>query len=157
MKKVKRLTVIQEIIGKYKIGSQDELLQRLEKKGFSLTQATLSRDLKYLKVGKISDAQNEYVYVLPHNVTKTTVVDNNDFMPVANIKSIEFSHNQGVIKTAPGFANGVALKIDNLGLYEILGTIAGDDTILIIIREGFTKRDVLNVLVNKIPALKQII
>ena len=157
MKKIKRFTAIQEIIGKHKIGSQEELLQKLEKKGFSLTQATLSRDLKFLKVGKISDPQKGYIYILPQNLNKTTSTENNDVMPVQNIKSIEFSHNQGVIKTAAGYANGIALKIDNLELYEILGTIAGDDTILIISREGFTKRDVLNALLNKIPALKQII
>ncbi len=156
MNKQKRYIAIQEIISKHQIRGQDELLNKLEKKGFSLTQATLSRDLKFLKVARISDNKEGYIYVLPQNLTKINITTDEP-MHVENIKSIEFSNNMGVMKTSTGFANGIALKIDNMELYEILGTIAGDDTILIIPREGITRREILNALMARIPELTKII
>ena len=157
MNKVKRHIAIQDIITKYKISGQEELLLRLKKKGFLLTQATLSRDLKFLKVARISDHKEGYIYVLPQDMNKNISSTQHEKMQAENIKSVEFSYNLCVIQTAAGFASVVALKIDNLDLYEVLGTIAGDDTILVIPREGVLKRDLINVLIMRIPELSKII
>jgi transcriptional regulator of arginine metabolism len=126
----------------------------LEKVGFLTTQATLSRDLKYLKVAKIPDPEFGYIYSLHESLQKPAEEISTDDFPFGGIESMEFSGHLAVIKTKPGFANGIASVIDSHGLYEILGTIAGDDTILLISREGVTKADVINALSLFISGLK---
>ena len=106
--KVKRLETIKQLISSKQIGSQADLLRELRKEGYFLTQATLSRDLKQLKVA----------------------ISNTGF------RSIRFSGNIGVIRTNPGYASSIAFNIDNSEIPEILGTIAGDDTIIIVISDG---------------------
>ncbi len=152
--KSKRLLAIKNIITSQKVSSQEELLFLLEKSGFVTTQATLSRDLKFLKVAKVPDAQAGYVYSLHEVAGKSADDVVSDDFPVSGIETIEFSLNLAVIKTKPGFANGIASVIDSHGLYEILGTIAGDDTILLIAREGVSKPDVVNALSLFIPGIR---
>lgn len=125
----------------------------LEKEGFMTTQATLSRDLKFLKVAKVPHLDKGYVYELPSGVNKTTDETQDDF-PISGVESIDFTGNLAVIKTRPGFAGGIASIIDSHDPYEILGTIAGDDTILLINREGVSKGHMLEVLAMFIPGLK---
>ena len=120
-------------------------------KGFELTQATLSRDLKQLKVAKVPLPEGDYVYTIP-GVKNMTDEASNRFMAQGWI-SIDFSGNLAVIKTKPGFANGIASIIDQRGAYEIFGTIAGDDTILVILREGYSKPDVLTVFTLLFPGI----
>lgn len=144
--KSQRLVAIKKLIQKNKVSSQDELLSLLEKKGYATTQATLSRDLKFLKVAKVPDQELGYIYSLGESVNKKGEEDIVDDFPVSSVISIEFSGSLAVIKTKPGFANGIASVVDSHGLYEILGTIAGDDTILIITREGVKKSDVIHAL-----------
>ncbi len=153
-RKSNRLDAVKIIISSKEIGSQEELLQELEKEGFRLTQATLSRDLKQLKVAKAASMNGNYVYVLPNNTmykrmteqhSATEMLMHNGFI------SIEFSANLAVIKTRPGYASSLAYDIDNKEFEEIIGTIAGDDTIMIIIREGYTRTEVKNALSLVIP------
>jgi len=151
--KAQRLAVIKNIISAQKVSSQEELLMLLEKEGFLTTQATLSRDLKFLKVAKIPHSDMGYIYELPAGSSKTTEEIHDDF-PIGGLESIDFTGNMAVIKTRPGFANGVASIIDSHDPYEILGTIAGDDTILLINREGVSKNHVIEVLSMFIPGLK---
>jgi arginine repressor len=149
-----RLDTIKLIISKREIGSQDELLQALSKEGFSLTQATLSRDLKQLKVAKAASMNGNYVYVLPNNTMYKRMTDpklDSGIMLQNGFVSIEFSSNIAVIKTRPGYASSLAYDIDNKNFDEILGTIAGDDTILLVIREGYTHRSIKEVLSLVIP------
>ncbi len=154
--KAKRLMVIKQLLSEQHIASQDELLSLLNKQKIKVTQATLSRDLKYLKVAKVPDALSGYKYVIPTDIIQRQEDENlYDDFPLSSVESIEFSGNMAVLKTRPGFANGVASVIDSHGPYEILGTIAGDDTILIISREGITKSDVVNALALFIPGLKE--
>jgi len=154
--KAQRLMAIKHLISSRKISSQEELVSLLEEEGFKLTQATLSRDLKYLKVAKVPDVETGYKYVIPEVSQK---VENpfpvNEEFPVSGVESIEFSGQMSIIKTRPGFANGIASVIDSHGPYEILGTIAGDDTILLISREGVSKTDVINALSLFMPGLKE--
>ena len=153
-KKVKRLMTIMKIIENQKIDSQEELLKKLEEQGFILTQATLSRDLKFLKVGKVADGEGGYIYISPENTYKTDSKIAQKIFPVNGFLSLEFSNNLAVIKTLPGYASSIASTIDTFSLYEILGTIAGDDTILVIPREEVSSHDIINALVLKIPEIK---
>ena len=126
-----RLEALRLIISSQQLGSQDELLTALQKEGFKLTQATLSRDLKQLKVAKAASMSGNYVYVLPNETMYKRVNTPNtirEMMKVPGFISINFSGNIGIIKTRPGYASSIAWNIDNSDIPEILGTIAGDDT-----------------------------
>lgn len=132
--KTHRLSVIRKIIRSEYISSQDELIERLEESGVSITQSTLSRDLKFMHVAKIPHKEKGYVYVLPNSSRNDIGVSTN---LSDNITDIAFSGNMCVITTKPGYASAISVPIDSRGIYEILGTIAGDNTILLILREGF--------------------
>jgi len=152
-----RLDAIKMIISSQEIGSQDELLQELTKEGFQLTQATLSRDLKQLKVAKAASMNGNYVYVLPNNTMYRRMTEPHsavEMLRVDGIRGIEFSGNLAVIRTRPGYASSVAYDIDMHSFDEILGTIAGDDTILLVLREGCTRTSVMNDLSLVIPNVK---
>ena len=149
-----RLDAIKMIISSKEIGSQEELLQELLKEGFQLTQATLSRDLKQLKVAKAASMNGNYVYVLPNNTMYRRVTEPHsatEMLMSDGVRGIEFSGNLAVIRTRPGYASSVAYDIDNHNFDEILGTIAGDDTILLVLREGCTRTSVLHALSLIIP------
>ena len=142
-----RLEALRLIISSQQLGSQDELLSALQKEGFKLTQATLSRDLKQLKVAKAASMSGNYVYVLPNETMYKRVSSPNtirEMMKVPGFVSINFSGNIGIIKTRPGYASSIAWNIDNSDIPEILGTIAGDDTIFIEIKEGIKHQDVID-------------
>lgn len=142
MNRSKRLLEIRNLIKSQKISNQEELLQLLNKKGFNYTQATLSRDLKLLKAGKIADEEKGHIYILTDELSTNHVNERKLSDTVSRgILSAEYSGNMSVIKTLPGFASGIALRIDNLKAFEIIGTIAGDDTILVIARDGISRQD----------------
>lgn len=150
-----RLAVVKELIKNNRIDNQDTLLEMLKHEGYHVTQATLSRDLKMLKVGKISDGWSGYYYSLPEN----DMVSESEKSYIQDVRrgilSIEFSGNIGVVKTRPGHANSVGIALDILALPEILGTVAGDDTIFIILREGMTKEDLLDSFKTRIPEVAE--
>ena len=134
-----RLEAIKMIISGQDVGSQEEVLNELRKEGFTLTQATLSRDLKQLKVAKAASMNGKYVYVLPNETMyrrSHKPLSAGEMLSNPGFLSINFSGNLGVIKTRPGYASSIAYNIDNSNVPEILGTIAGDDTIIIVLREG---------------------
>ena len=150
-----RLKAIRKLIKTYRIESQDTLLGHLQKEGFIVTQATLSRDLKLLKVGKISDGHNGYIYSLPgddeRQETERTYV--HDFM--RGYISIDWSGNMVVIKTYSGHSDSVALAVDNLALDDVLGTIAGrDNTVFVCLREGVSGVDFMAQMKEKMPELE---
>lgn len=145
------------IISSQQMGSQEELLQALQKEGFQLTQATLSRDLKQLKVAKAASMSGNYVYVLPNETMYKRVSTPNsirEMMKVPGFVSINFSGNLGIIKTRPGYASSIAWNIDNSDVPEILGTIAGDDTIFIVIKEGIKHQEIVDALSDIVPNMK---
>jgi transcriptional regulator of arginine metabolism len=152
--KSNRLLFIKEIIKNNKIGSQEELLCLLQKSNFDLTQATLSRDLKQLKVAKMPDYEGGYVYVLPDgpNMIKTSWSKVPEASSVANgFLSVDFCGVFAVVKTKPGYSSGIAADIDQKASSDILGTIAGDDTILIIPREHVSRMDLTRILAEILP------
>ena len=155
--KSRRLAAIRQIISTQKVGSQDEILAYLEKNGTVTTQATLSRDLKFLKVVKAFDNNYGYIYFLPDSTpapkSKEELVA--DDFQMKKIDVIDFSGNMAVIRTQPGFANSIASVIDSQNMREVLGTIAGDDTILLIIRESVSRNELLGALSVCLPGIKR--
>ena len=149
-----RLETLRMIISSREMGRQEELLAALQEEGFKLTQATLSRDLKQLKVAKAASMGGNYVYVLP-NVAMYKRVSSpaqvKEMMQVPGFLSINFSGNIGVIKTRPGYASSIAYNIDASNIPYILGTIAGDDTILIVCTENSSEHDVVAALSKVVP------
>ena len=138
--KTERQRIIREVIEENRIASQEELAAILEKKGLDVAQATLSRDIKELKISKLHDETGYYYSLSRPSSPRSleTTINSSE-----SIESIEFSGPFAVIKTRPGHANMVAVIIDSGSLKEIAGTIAGDDTILVVTREGYAKNDVL--------------
>ncbi|MBR1546439.1 MAG: arginine repressor [Prevotella sp.] len=152
-----RLEALRMIISSQELGSQEELLTALKNEGFQLTQATLSRDLKQLKVAKAASMRGNYVYVLPNETMYkrvSTPQSAKEMMQVPGFVSINFSGNMGVIKTRPGYASSIAYNIDNNHIESILGTIAGDDTIFIVIKQGINKNVVIDALSEVVPNMK---
>ena len=145
------------LISSMELGSQEEVLQALEKEGFKLTQATLSRDLKQLKVAKAASMNGKYVYVLPNETMYKRISkprSAQEMLMTPGFISINFSGNMGVIKTRPGYASSIAYNIDDNDIPGIIGTIAGDDTIFIVIKEGTAYEDVIDGLGVVIPNIK---
>lgn len=137
MQKAKRLLAIEKIIEEENIHSQEILLRKLKAKGINSTQATLSRNLRQLGVSRIPDGAGGYRYYLTGN-SRSSVNEGIKLNIVAVIRDIVEARGLLVIKTIPGNANATAYYIDNSSRYEIAGTIAGDDTILIIPRNNIT-------------------
>lgn len=142
-----RLQVISEILRSTVVGSQEELLKILSDRQCEVTQATLSRDLKLLKVAKTPLANGTYKYILPsYNKPLPNQGSFTSLLAHGAVISIEFSGQLGVVKTKPGYASAIAWDIDNKANEHVLGTIAGDDTILVIPREGVSREDILEML-----------
>lgn len=149
-----RLVTIREIINNHKIKTQSELLNRLIASGFTCTQATLSRDLKFLKAGKIPAGSGEYIYALQSEMPNLKIKDTSTSYVKNGFISFEYASGLGVIKTLPAYASSLAMTIDLEESYEVAGTIAGDDTVLIIPRTGISETDLRNRLVVIFPELK---
>lgn len=152
-----RMEVLKMLISSKELGSQEEVLKALRAEGYTITQATLSRDLKQLKVAKAASMNGKYVYVLP-NETMYKRVSNpatvREMMQSTGFRSINFSGNMAVIKTRPGYASSIAYNIDNSHLPQILGTIAGDDTIFIVKGVGVTNEEVIEGLRHILPNIE---
>ena len=127
--KTKRHRKILEIIKENIVGTQEELAELLKQDGFNVTQATVSRDIKELALIKISVGNDRYRYSLP---TEITVSETRlRFMLKEFVLNYAASENILIVRTAPGNANAVASALDNAQWAEILGSDAGDDTILV--------------------------
>ena len=145
------------LISSQELCCQDEVLKALEKEGYKVTQATLSRDMKQLKVAKATSLSGKYFYVLPNETMYKHVSSPKtaaEMLLTSGFMSINFSGNMGVIRTRPGYASSLAYNIDNSGIPLILGTIAGDDTIFIVIKDGVRHGDIVAELRNVIPDIK---
>lgn len=154
--RLNRLKTIRKLIKNYRIESQEALLGYLAREGYEVTQATLSRDLKLLKVGKVSDGHNGYVYTLPGDDDRQESEINlaQDFL--RGYVSIDSSGTMVVIKTYSGFSDVIAGTIDSMNLDEVLGTISGrDNCVFVCLREGLTGDDFLDALKIRIPELDE--
>ena len=143
--KASRFEALKMLISSKELSNQEEVLQALKVEGFLLTQATLSRDLKQLKVAKAASMNGKYVYVLPNETMYKRIhkpLSPTEMMMTPGFVSINFSGNMAIIKTRPGYASSIAYNIDSSDIPQIMGTIAGDDTIFIVIKEGTTPEEV---------------
>ena len=151
-----RIETLKMLISSKELGSQEEVLKALQEEGFKLTQATLSRDLKQLKVAKAASMNGKYVYVLPNETMYKRVPTSQKAREMLNTPgyiSLNFSGNMGVLKTRPGYASLIAYNIDNSDIPQILGTIAGDDTIFIALKEGSSRQQVTEELSQVVPGI----
>jgi transcriptional regulator of arginine metabolism len=151
----KRQAEIRKVIQKGNVHSQDELLVELKGMGFDLTQATLSRDLKEMRVAKMPHQAKGYVYVMPEadKIVNTPSQSRINYL-ADGFRDLRFSGNLAVLRTQPGYASAIAAVIDKAEPWEIIGTVAGDDTILMIMKEGISKLDLINALVLIMPKLE---
>jgi len=154
MQKTKRLLIIEKIISEEHISVQEELLKKLKGKGISCTQATLSRNLRQLGVSRVPDGNGGYRYALSESgMNRETTSIKMNIVPV--IQDIVDAKGLLVIKTIPGNASNTAFFIDSTGRYEIAGTIAGDDTILVIPRDGISVQQVHTCLEIILPGIHE--
>lgn len=152
--KNERLGIVRGIISRERVGSQEELIQLLSKEGLSVAQATLSRDLRELGVTKAHDSHG-YRFRLP------TVAESREVFRSTGVKassglviSCEFSGNICVLKTHPGHASMLSAMIDAKDLDSVAGTLAGDDTVLLVIRNGHDSEEVTGALTALFPDMK---
>ena len=132
--KTKRHAMIIKIIASRDVETQEELARLLGEQGFQVTQATVSRDIRELKLTKVSTGHGGYRYMLPPNSDPnggmrftSTIMD--------SVLVVDYSLNIVVIKTVPSLANPVAASIDSMHAPEVLGCVAGDDTVIIVARD----------------------
>ena len=130
MKKNRHEKII-EIVEKYDIETQDELIEQLRKLGYEVTQATVSRDIRELKLTKVMSSKGSYRYELPKTTESLGNIKFNHAL-AESITSVDYAMHTVIIKTLPGMAQAVAVGIDNLKLPVILGCVAGDDTIIVV-------------------------
>ena len=132
--KAERHKKILEIINKQVVETQEELADCLQQQGFKITQATASRDIKELRLVKVATGDNRYRYAVQGEKmfmggqTKTRRIFKD------SVVALDYSENLIVVKTSPGAAQSVGLVIDNEGFREIIGTVAGDDTIIVVVK-----------------------
>jgi transcriptional regulator of arginine metabolism len=133
--KNRRHKMIREIIENKNIETQFQLTDELRKYGFNVTQATISRDIKELGLIKVASGENFFRYSFPPGSMAGNTFDRAKKMMRDNMLRIDKSGQLIVLRTLPGTAQGIAFCLDGLSWKEILGTIAGDDTIMIVIKE----------------------
>lgn len=141
MDKETRQQAILELVGRQNVSSQEQLRRKLSRLGFRVTQATLSRDLKELNVVKAASDGGKYKY---------TVLDTWRGLPV---RSCQASGNLLILHTEAGMAPAVAYKIDDLQIPGILGTVAGEDTLLAVVAEGHESRKVRKELWKRVQSM----
>jgi len=148
-----RIEAIRQLVSEMDIKNQEQMMNLLIERGCPVTQATLSRDLKKMKISKVANTYGEYVYVLPNlsqmkrntessELKKLDQVD----QPRYGFVSLQFSGNLAVIRTKPGWASSLAYDIDNSNVPGVLGTIAGDDTIMMVLAENANQAVIKHVL-----------
>ena len=132
--KQKRHSAILQLISDNSIETQDELIEKLRANGFQVTQATISRDIRDLRITKMMREDGKYCYTLQSGPDRHGTVKFNDAF-VEAITGVDYASNIIVIKTYAGMAQAVATGIDSISMPEIVGCIAGDDTIMVVTRD----------------------
>lgn len=144
-----RQNAILDVIAKHSVATQSELKDRLRQRGIEADQATLSRDIRELGLVKASDDGAHYRYAPVESVSPPVHLKASSIL-ARLVRKIECSGNLLVLKTDPGEASPVGLALDRMGWEEVVGTVAGDDTLLVVAREGVPARK----LAKKILGLK---
>ena len=132
--KTRRQLKIQELITNEPIRTQQELAQRLLEEGYEVTQATISRDIKEMGLIKVPGGSDEYRYALRDQSHPMDYQERLRRMFKEVVLSLDFSENIVVVRTIPGNAQALALLLDNAGWKEVIGSVAGDDTIFLLVK-----------------------
>lgn len=134
MNKRQRLKLIKEIIRKNRVSSQEELVRHLKQRGHEVAQSTISRDMHELRLTKVRDHRQQEFYSMDSRFYRENIFDMDKFRSkfADSVLSVSGAENILVIRTYPGEAQGTAAVIDGMNFVEILGTVAGDDTIICI-------------------------
>jgi transcriptional regulator of arginine metabolism len=138
----RRLTVLARLLSGQHFSSQEELARALARAGAPVTQATLSRDLRSLGVGKRPDANGKAIYALPAPATETLDRERRLLDLRAFVNEVSVAQNLIVVKTPPGHAHGVGRAIDLADLGDVVGSVAGDDTVLVVASDAAAARRV---------------
>ena len=157
--RMQRLEVLRVILASSSMGSHEDILKELAQNGWNITQATLSRDLSKLHAAKVLGPEG-YRYILPESplyrrTVKPEIVPG--YLRNTGFLSIDFSGNLAVLHTRPGYAAGLASDIDSHKLHTAVGTVAGDDTILVVMNEAVERQEFIDELSTVIPAIKSIV
>ena len=147
--KSRRFEIIRKLVAEKKVGSQEQVRRYLHDEGIDVTQATLSRDLKQLKVAKASTPDGKYVFVLPNDALYRRVNKQKDILKMLNTTgflSINVSNSLAVIRTRPGYAGSIAYNIDACAIPGVLGSIAGDDTIFVALTDDEDREKAIKLL-----------
>ena len=134
--KSKRQEKILELIAQYAIETQEELLERLSECGIPSTQATVSRDIKQLHLVKEPSGQGRYRYAVSVQKTKLNFADKLRTIFRESVVSVDAAQNMVVLRTINGMAQGAAFALDNMEDTDIVGTLAGDDTIFMVFHDN---------------------
>ena len=124
-----------QIITEESIETQEQLLERLRARGIKSTQATISRDIKELHLIKEPAGQGRYRYAVSAHRTKLNFADRLRTIFRESLLSAEYAQNIVVIKTMPGLAQGAASALDGMNIADMVGSLAGDDTVMIVMRD----------------------
>lgn len=133
--KKNRLDKIVDIITQNEVETQDELIAHLKEAGYAVTQATVSRDIRELKLAKVMTGRGNYRYILPKEDKDTRQLHISHAL-AETITRAEVAQNIIVLHTYAGMAQAVALEVDHLAHPNILGCVAGDDTIIVVVRDN---------------------
>ena len=131
-----RQAEILNIVQSTEVETQEQLLSALKAKGFTATQATVSRDIKELRLVKELTGQGKYRYAVSDHGSKIHVADKLQTIFRESIVNVDYAQNLVVIHTMSGLANGAAAALDGMEIDQLIGTLAGDDTVLIIMRDN---------------------
>lgn len=129
--KKQRHSCITKLISESAVETQGQLTEALIRYGFDVTQATVSRDIKELRLIKVADSFGRYCYAFPENEANSDVLNRYSALLKHAAVSVRAAQNLVVIRTLPGSAQGCAMAIETLRLKDVIGTIAGDDTIFV--------------------------
>lgn len=135
MMKNDRQSMILEIISQENIETQEQLLARLQERGISSTQATISRDIKQMHLIKEPAGLGVYKYAVSGNRTKLNFAEKLRTIFRESITSIDYAQNIVVLKTMPGLANAAAAALDNMDITYMVGSLAGDDTAFLLMKD----------------------
>ena len=154
-KKTQRLALVSELITAGEFSSHEELLARLREAGVQVTQSTLSRDIKELGAVKVDHHDKGYVYMMPGSINGS-VRESGPSLVTDNIVGLDFSGNIAVIRTLPGYANAVASVIDKDAHPFAVGTVAGNDTIFMLLTESADHESVRRRLAADYPKISSL-
>ncbi len=140
--KSKRQNKILELISEFEIETQEELIFYLNKFGFDATQATISRDIRELKLTKIVGSSGNYCYAAHNREVATAATPKFNGVLVDSILKVSYANNIIVLKTFPGLANAIGSGIDAIHAPDILGCVAGDDTVIVVLKTEEAAKEV---------------